>query len=263
MRVIFVKFCYNDFIICIGGLLMDNQEQYEQELDLNQLIRIMLMRWYIILAAVVVVAGAATFYTFMMQDDYYTAERTFAISVEADDTSTVAGHQLAERLVNSYIDFSTSKVVLDELRDVLQDHPDITRTYTNTRLRNMITVSGRSTQSIAIDITVTSGDPDEAAIIANELFNVIDMLTRSDQIENLQTVDSWGIADVPEFPSGPNRLLYMVIGVILGGMVGVFGVFLFEFFDKTIKSTKDVESKLGIRVLGILPDYEMEEEVVE
>ncbi len=242
---------------------MDNEQEYEQELDLNQLIRILLMRWYIITAATILVFGGATFFAFVMQDDYYTADRTFAISVEADDTSTVAGHQLAERLVNSYIDFSTSKLVLDELRDVLHNHPDITRTYTNTRLRNMITVSARGTQSIAIDIRVTSGEPEEAAIIANELFNVIDSLTRSDQIENLQNIDSWGVADVPEFPSGPNRLLYMVIGAVLGGMIGVFAVFMIEFFDKTIKSSKDVESKLGIRVLGILPDYDMEEEVAE
>ncbi len=243
---------------------MENQqENFEQELDLTQLIRILLLRWYVIIASVILIVGLTGFYAYVMQDDYYTAERTFAIRVEADDTSTVAGHQLAERLVNSYIDFSQSKLVLDNLRENLTEYDEITTTYTNAQFRNMITTSGRGTQSIAIDIRVTSQDPIEAAIIANELFIVIDELTRSEEIQNLQTIDSWGIADTPTFPSGPNRPLYMIIGLVLGGMIGVFGVFVVEFFDKTIKTTKDVETKLGLRVVGIIPDYDMYQEVVE
>ncbi|MFW6319467.1 MAG: YveK family protein [Bacillota bacterium] len=242
---------------------MDENLQNETELDLSQLMRILIVRWYIIVASVIVVFGLVTVYAFVVADDEYTAERTFAISVQAEDTNTATNYSLAERLVNTYIDFSKSKIVFDDLKDILNAHPDLDRTYTNQYLNNVITISERGAQSIAIEISVTTGDPEEAAIIANELFNVIDQLTRSNEIENLETIDGWGIAEAPAFPSGPNRLLYMVIGVILGGMLGVFAVFMIEFLDKSVKSTTEIENKIGLRVLGIIPDYDMEVEVNE
>ncbi len=237
---------------------MDNNQHYEQELDLSQLIRILLNRWYLIVVAVVVIGGLATIFA-ATRDDYYEASRTYAIQIEAGEGSTITD---AVRLVNTYISFSTSEIVMDRLVDTLNQHPDAEITYNAQMLRRMISVRESGAQSIAITITVTSGNPEEAALIANELFNSIDELIRT-EMQNLQDIDSWGNAKVPGIPSGPNRPLYVVVGILLGGMVGVLGVFLIEFFDKTIKSTTDIENKLNLRVLGIIPDYEMEEEVPE
>jgi capsular polysaccharide biosynthesis protein len=232
----------------------------EQELDLSQLMRTLLQRWYIIIASVIVIFGLVTVYAFVIADDEYTAERTFTVAVEAEDTNTSTQFSLAERLVNTYIDFATSKIVMDDVVASLNTHPDLDKTYTANGLRNVISVSQRGTQSLAIEISVTTNNPDEAAIITNTLFDVIDTLTSSNEIENLESVDSWGLAEVPNSPSGPNRLLYMVIGIILGGIIGVFAVFMIEFLDKTIKTTTDIENKLGLRVLGMIPDYPIEEE---
>ncbi len=237
---------------------MDQEERYEQELDLSQLMRILINRWYLILIAVIVIGGLATGFA-ATRDDYYEARTTYAIQIEAGDGSTITD---AVRLVNTYVRFSTSEVVIDNLVETLNAHPDTTRTYTPRALRTMISVRESGSQSIAIDIVVTSSDPVEAALVANELFNSIDYLVEN-EMQNLQSIDSWGMAKVPEYPSGPNRMLYSVVGVLLGGMVGVLGVFLIEFFDKTIKSTTDIEKKLQLRVLGIIPDYNMDEEVSE
>ncbi len=232
----------------------------EQELDLSQLMRTLLQRWYIIVASVILIFGVVTVYAFVIADDEYTAERTFTVAVDAEDTNTSTQFSLAERLVNTYIDFATSKIVMDDVVATLNSHPDLDKTYTANGLKNVISISQRGTQSLAIEISVTTNNPDEAAIITNTLFEVIDDLTSSNQIENLESVDSWGIAEVPDQPSGPNRLLYMVIGVILGGIIGVFAVFMIEFLDKTIKTTSDIENKLGLRVLGMIPDYPIDEE---
>jgi capsular polysaccharide biosynthesis protein len=55
----------------------------------------------------------------------------------------------------------------------------------------------------------------------------------------------------------------MAIAFILGGMIGGFWVLGIEFLDKTIKTTKDMENKLGLRVLGGIPEYNLESEVEE
>jgi capsular polysaccharide biosynthesis protein len=52
---------------------------------------------------------------------------------------------------------------------------------------------------------------------------------------------------------------YTIMGVLLGGMIGVGFVILIEVLDKNIKYGKDVERILGIRLLGLIPDYDMKE----
>ena len=153
-----------------------------------------------------------------------------------------------QRLVDTYTEFARSNVVLDEVTSRLDGE------YTNNELRNMINIQGVS-DTIIMRLEVSANDPEEASEIANTMLTVMESeVSFIEGLDNIETLDSAG---VPTSPSGPNRTLFMAVAVILGGMIGVLGVFLIEFFDKTIKTSKDIEQKLGIRSLGSIPDYEM------
>lgn len=241
----------------------NNHENYEQEIDLSQLIRILFMRWYIVLAALITIIGITGFYSYVILDDVYTSQVTFYVKVDDDTINPVTGRTLSTQLVNDYIEFSTTKIVLDDLRVILAERNDFDYAYTNSQLRQLIDVTGRANTSV-LDLRVTHPNPKAAYIIADELINVIQSTIESEDIKHLFAIDIWGQAEAATRPSGPNRLLYMAIGVVLGGMVGVFAVFMIEFFDKSIKTTKDIEGKLGLRVLGLIPDYDIEgKEVAE
>ena len=54
-------------------------------------------------------------------------------------------------------------------------------------------------------------------------------------------------------------MMYLAVGILLGGMIGVGLVLGVEFLDKNIKVGKDIENVLGLRLLGIIPDYDMDE----
>ncbi|MFH5882088.1 YveK family protein [Liberiplasma polymorphum] len=236
---------------------MEENNNYEQELDLLQLIKILLIRWYIIVAATITVFGFTAFYSFTMLDDVYTAEGSMLVQVESQQgQSDAVSFQLGQRLVDTYTEIAKSSRVLNELRT------NLSLPYTNSQLRNMITVTGVR-DTIIIKLSVVSDDPEEAQIIANELLAIIQTLAASPEFQSLQNIDILDQAELPRTPSGPNRMLYLAIGIILGGMIGVFVVFIIEFLDRTVKTTKDVESKLGIRALGLIPDYNMEDEVDE
>ena len=60
-------------------------------------------------------------------------------------------------------------------------------------------------------------------------------------------------AEVPMWRFKPNLTLNLAIGLLLGGMLGVLAAFLLEFLDDTIKTPDDVEQKLKLAVLGIIP----------
>lgn len=58
---------------------------------------------------------------------------------------------------------------------------------------------------------------------------------------------------VPKFPFSPNKKRFILLAFIGGLFVGILLAFLNETLNKTIKSTEEVESKLGQANLGILP----------
>ncbi len=235
---------------------MDNIENYEQEIDLMELIKILLMRWYIVALSVLVIFGAVTFYAFTMMDNVYTSKGSIIVNAEAEGLNPVSAQQLSERLVNTYSEIAVSERVIDTVID------NLGLTYTPTQIRNMLTVRGIANTSLVM-LEITTKDPVESQLILAELLDVIEDISNDPTFRNLEPIDILDNPKVPLNASGPNRVLYMAIGVILGGMVGVFAVFIIEFLDKSVKGVTDIEKKLGLRALGIIPDYAMEDEVEE
>lgn len=67
---------------------------------------------------------------------------------------------------------------------------------------------------------------------------------------NARVVDT---ATVPTAPVKPKKALIVVLATFLAGLVGVGLSLLLEMLNNTFKSTDDVENKLNLPVLGILP----------
>ncbi|HZJ95937.1 MAG TPA: polysaccharide biosynthesis tyrosine autokinase [Thiopseudomonas sp.] len=67
---------------------------------------------------------------------------------------------------------------------------------------------------------------------------------------NARVVDT---ATVPRAPIKPKKALIVVLATFLAGLVGVGLTLLLEMLNNTFKSIDDVENKLNLPVLGILP----------
>ncbi|WP_395330807.1 polysaccharide biosynthesis tyrosine autokinase [Novosphingobium sp. BL-8H] len=67
---------------------------------------------------------------------------------------------------------------------------------------------------------------------------------------NLTLVDR---AEVPTKPYSPRLVLNIIIALVIGLIVAAGVVFLRELFDDTIRSPDDVERKLGMPLLGLIP----------
>lgn len=75
---------------------------------------------------------------------------------------------------------------------------------------------------------------------------------------NISIIDR---AEVPLWRFKPNLPLNLALGVLLGGMLGVLLAFLLEFLDDTLKTPEDIEQKLKLPVLGIIPKLGAKENV--
>ncbi|WP_374555907.1 GumC family protein [Thermomonas sp.] len=73
------------------------------------------------------------------------------------------------------------------------------------------------------------------------------------------------IIDRAEVPGGrfkPSLFLNLAIGLLLGGVLGVLLAFLLEFLDDTLKTPEDIEHKLKLPVLGVIPKLGPKDSVV-
>ena len=67
---------------------------------------------------------------------------------------------------------------------------------------------------------------------------------------NIRIIDD---AVVPLRPYKPRKLLNIAVGFFAGILLGVIITFLLEFLDQTIKTSKDIEDKFKIPLLGFIP----------
>ena len=51
-----------------------------------------------------------------------------------------------------------------------------------------------------------------------------------------------------------DNLIFIAIGLVISGGV----IFLIYYFDTTIKTSEEIENKLGLTVMGIVPKVEKE-----
>ncbi len=61
----------------------------------------------------------------------------------------------------------------------------------------------------------------------------------------------------PLKPVKPNRIRFILVGAFVGLAVGMMIIFVQEYIDDSFKEITDVESYLGIVVLGTIPNIEM------
>jgi len=72
------------------------------------------------------------------------------------------------------------------------------------------------------------------------------------EANNVQVIETAGL---PRVPIKPRKTLALVIGTMLGLVAGIATAFVLEYFDTTVRSSEDVEAKLGLPVIGLIPVF--------
>lgn len=228
------------------------QEQETNEIDLLSLFKILMNKWYWILGSMVLFFMMAYVYAYHFLENEYTANASMIVLVSSEDLNQDQSYKFGQSLAKTYTELAKSDTVIIRVMN------ELNITYKHNEFREMITISGVP-ETIIIKLSVKSHDGEEAMLIANKMIEVMQAVSLNfDGFDNIEILDT---AHLPEGPSGPNRLLYLAIGLILGGIVGVGVIFLVEICDRTVKYPSEIEKRLGLRVLGTIPNYQMEEEI--
>ena len=125
--------------------------------------------------------------------------------------------------------------------------------YSALELSDNINVTAVENTEI-IRISVSDADNKQAAKIANEIASVF--MTEIQKFYKLNNVSVIDKADSNNKSFNVNyvkdNLIYVLVALVLSGGV----IFVMYYFDTTIKTSEEIENKLGLTVLGVVPKVE-------
>ena len=113
-----------------------------------------------------------------------------------------------------------------------------------------ISVNSSATTRV-IKVEVTGDNPQEAAKVANSLVGEIQKTAL--EVMDIEALNIISKADVPETPSGPNRVLFSIAGFLAGLLAALVFVVLRRELDTTIRSEDELKSVIGVPVIGRMP----------
>lgn len=222
-----------------------------EEINLTDLVRYFFSKLLIIIFITILCGFIGYAYALFLQKPMYKSKTTLLLANVSTFDQTVNSANslntditLNQKLVSTYREIITSKRVLKQVINKL----NLDYSYEN--LKKLITVDSVSNTEI-ISVTVKSADPEEAPLIANEVAS-----TFCDEIVNIYQIQNVNIIDKAEVNINPyninlikQTIMYLLVGLVLSLAI----IFIVYYFDTSIKTKEEIEEKIGLPVLGIIP----------
>lgn len=219
-----------------------------EEVNLKEMFSYFLSKYLLIILLVVLGAVACIVYSLFIQKPMYNSYTTVVLARSSDSTSNSGTLQsdvtTNQKLVSTYREIIKSRRILNQVISNL----DLNMSYET--LHNMVSVTNEKDTEL-IKIAVNSQNAKDAKDIANEIAKVF-----SKEIENIYEIKNLSIIDYADentIPYNINVPKQMVISVLVSFVLACGIIFVMFYFDTTIKSSEEVEEKIGLPVLGVVP----------
>ena len=228
------------------------EEMQYDEMTLEDIFKALKKRWLLIVSVTLMfLIGGSVFVLFFGPVPQYQSSTTVLVDYRASETEVLTQNDinLSQKLVQTYTEIIKSLTILNPVIE------EMDLSLTPNELLKKISVSQVNETEI-IKISVTDEDPILARDIANTLAEIF-----SEEISHIMKVDSTSVLDeavLPTTPLAQNKVTKIAIAGILGMMVSVGLVFLFEYLDRSIKTADETEHLLGVPVLGVIPKSKAE-----
>lgn len=221
-----------------------------EELDLKDLFNMFWVRklQIILIVAIFVVIGVIYSYAILKPEYRSTTSILLAKSnttQSEDSTITSTEITLNQKLVSTYSELLKTDTVLTQVINNLNINK------TTDQLKNSIQVSAKDDTEI-IEISVTDSDREMAQRIANEVAQVF-ISQVAKEYYNMDNVYVVNPAQIESEPYNINHIKDLVIFAAVGFVVACIYVLIANMLDTTVKSTDDIEKKLGLTVLTTIP----------
>lgn len=218
-----------------------------EEIDLRELFDYFKGKISWIIIAVALTIGIGNIYTMLTRVPMYRSTASLVlVSENGGDKSTynTSEQQLNKNLVGTYTEIIKSRLVLSEVIS------NLGLDYTVEELQSRITVES-VTNTEVIKVSVSDSDSKQATKIANEIASsFVNEVNKFYKLNNVSILDK---AENKTKPFNVNFLKDNAIYTLLGLVASCGIIFIVFYFDTTIKTSEEIENKLGLTVIGIVP----------
>lgn len=219
----------------------------EETIDLMEIARLLWAHIVQIVAAAVAAALICLLVCMFALTPKYQASINMIVNTRQDTTTTFTSDNFnsAKNLISTYAVIIKSNTVLNEVIDTL----DLDMTYG--QLYSMVSVAGVDDTQI-MKVAVTDIDAKRAGEIAQTIADIVpDVLVEKVEAGSCKTVSDVSVNPNKVFPQTKK---YVVMAGLLGA-VAVCGVLvLAHLLHDTIVDDEDVQKKLGLPMLGLIPE---------
>lgn len=216
----------------------------EDSVNIKELFRILIKRWWLIALFTIVVASLIGVITFFILTPKYEASTQILVNQKNSANQLDVSQMVSNiELINTYSVIIKSPAILGKVIDKLELKETIKELNKNIKINSQ-------SESQVFSLTVRDTNPERAVLVANSISE-----TFQQEIKVIMNVDNVSILAKAEkenipIPVSPNLKLNIAIGVVAGLIMGIGLVFLLYFLDNSLKSSKDVEEFLDLPVLG-------------
>jgi capsular polysaccharide biosynthesis protein len=219
----------------------------EETINLKDLFGILKKRLVLIvsLALTAAILSAAVSY-FYLTPIYQASTQILVNQAKVDRDGSITGDvQNNLQYINTYNVIIKSPAILNLVIDEL-DLND-----TTAQLTGKIHVSSQQNSQV-VNISVQDQNIENAVSIANTTAKVFqEEITKIMSVDNVSILAEAAVTE-GQTPIKPKPLINIAIALIIGIMTGVGVAFLLDYLDNTIKNEQEIESILGLPVLGVI-----------
>ena len=227
------------------------EEYYEEKIDIDlvDLLFVLIRRWKVLILIIIPIIIFGFFYA-STRPSVYQADTTLMVSSGIQSTGIDRGDvDLSQKLVITYSEIAKSRDVLKKL--ILKyDLPESVK-----QLSDSIGVTVVADTEL-IKLTYACEDSKLAEAVTNELAN--EFIQKVSQVMRVRNVTVVERAQEPTQPLPKKRAIILIASVVLGGCLGIAVALLIEALHKKVRKPSEIEKILGVEMLGMIPEIDME-----
>ena len=222
-----------------------------EEINLRDLLSYFKKHLILFIVTVLFVVSAGTIYSVCLLKPEYKAQATVILSSDKSKNTVQSEINANKNLIDTYTEVVKSHRVLDRVKDEMR----INDTYE--QLVKKVTVASLKDTEI-ISISVVDRDKNHSYSLANK---IADTFTNEiGQIYNDKSVNVLDRAVEPQKPYNVDLVkqeaIYAAAGIVLATAV----IFLMFYFDRTIKTTEQIEQLFKLPIYGKVRKLETEKQ---
>lgn len=112
-----------------------------------------------------------------------------------------------------------------------------------------------TTTNFFMEISFVYTDPKIAKLVVQQVVDSTQYIANNSEEIGLQNTIIITNPAQEGFYVSPNKTLYLIVGILIGGVIGAAIIFILEFASNTYKTKEEIEKDLKTQVIGTIPEY--------